>query len=385
MYKKKLKQLIKKTILYDFYAYRDINIYNTHYSKNALISYVNFPFRIKKPYYAHSSYAESKVIAEIFREHNYNIDVYNYLYRHKINYSKYDLIFGFGYPLENSFYQDFKGLRILFTTGAHCCFENHAEMKRLKTLNKRKGILLKPRRANRAIWSASSVLSDATVVIGGEWTASTHGKYYDGPIFKIPVSAYNPYPPKVLDRNWSTSKKNFLWFGSRGLVHKGLDLCLDVFSKTPNLELHICGVKETDFFNLYNEELYNTPNIFYHGFVDISTEKFKKIVENCGFVILPSCSEGCSSSVITAMFCGCIPIVTKETSVNVGNFGFLLENLEVNNIRDKVIEASLLPVSELKRRSKSAYKYVYDNHTIDSFRENFKNIIDYLLKGNTDV
>ena len=56
--------------------------------------------------------------------------------------------------------------------------------------------------------------------------------------------------------------KKFVFFGSLGAVHKGLDLLLEVFSRmTTDCKLYVCSgyEKEEDFCKLYHKELYETP------------------------------------------------------------------------------------------------------------------------------
>jgi glycosyltransferase involved in cell wall biosynthesis len=70
-------------------------------------------------------------------------------------------------------------------------------------------------------------------------------------------------------------------------------------------------------------------NIHPIGFVDIRGQLFRYIADRCSFAILPSCSEGISASVLTAMSAGVIPIVSQES-------GF--EEDEVHHLRDSTID-----------------------------------------------
>ena len=370
-----IKKIIKSSKLYEDMVYKKTNVFNTNFNKNILFSYIVSPFKNEKISHSHSNQLEAKVFAEILRDFVFNVDVYDLRYDSKINYNKYSLIIGFGQPFENSFYEKFSGKRIFYGTGAHVCHQNNAELKRLKKLKKRKGEMLFPRRLVSQTWSSSTMLSDALFVTGNEWTSSTYKKFYNGPVYNIPISAYNFFPFKNLNRNWSEANKNFLWIGSSGLVHKGLDLCIDTFKDLSDYNLHIFGPKEEDFFNLYDSELKN-KNIIYHGFVDISSFKFKKIVEKCGFVIFPSCSEGGAGSALTAMFTGLIPLVTKEASVNIKDFGFLINDISIKSLKQKIKEISSIEDKNLKIKSYKSFDYCKKNHTI----KNYKKIIRKYLK-----
>ena len=110
------------------------------------------------------------------------------------------------------------------------------------------------------------------------------------------------------------SPGKFLFFASGGQVHKGLDLLLEVFAAESDLELFVCSsfAAEHDFCDTYQKELYGCSRIHPVGFVDIRSEAFRDIIDQCSYVIMPSCSEGIAGSILTAMSAGLIPIVSRE-------------------------------------------------------------------------
>jgi hypothetical protein len=375
---KNIKKIIKTSKLYENIAYRKKNVFNTNFNKKVLLSYIVSPFKQKQVSHSHSNKLEAKSLAKILSDFNFDVDVYDFRYDSKIDYSEYSLIIGFGQPIENSFYTRFDGKRIFYGTGAHVCHQNNAELKRIKDLYYRKDKMLTPKRLVSQTWSSSTMLSDALFIIGNDWTSSTYRKFYDGPIYNIPVSAYEFFPFKKINRDWSKTKKNFLWIGSGGLVHKGLDLCIDTFKEMIDYNLHICGPKEEGFFDLYEDELEN-KNIIYHGFVDISSLKFKRLVEKCGFVIFPSCSEGTSGSVLTAMFTGLIPLVTKETGVNIKDFGFLIDDINIKSLKEKTKKISSIEENDLKTKSHKSFDYCKKNHTIKNYKKTIKKYLKELI------
>ena len=373
-----IKKIIKSSKLYEDIVYKKTNIFNTNFNKSVLLAYIVTPFRKDKISLDHTNKLEVKELAKILKDLKFNIDVFDFRYDSKINYNKYSLIIGFGKPIENSFYNEFHGKRIYYGTGAHVCHQNNAELKRLKNLFKRKGEMLSPKRLISQTWSNSTMLSDALFITGNKWTASTYKKFYDGPIYNIPISAYNFFDFKNINRNWTEARKNFLWIGGSGLVHKGLDICIDSFIELPNYNLHILGPEEEDFFNLYDSELKN-ENIFYHGFVDVSSLKFKKIVEKCGFVIFPSCSEGGGGSALTAMFTGLIPLVTKESSINIKDFGFLIDDIAIKSLRKKIEKISYIKKNKLEIKSEKSFDYCKENHTIKNYKKNVRSFLKELI------
>ncbi|MBC2716519.1 MAG: glycosyltransferase family 4 protein [Desulfobacteraceae bacterium] len=352
------------------------NIFHTDYKKNALISYLEEPFKNKNLPLTHSNFREVLYIVKLISEFGYNIDLINYLDQGGVNYEKYQLLFGFGFPLENSFKQKINiDKRIFYATGAHSTQRNAAEIYRILALKKRKGTLLYPQRIKKYPDNLSASFSNVIFCTGNNWTISTYRPFFDGSILSVPVSVYMFYPHQKLSRKWATAKKHFLWFGGKGLVHKGLDLCIEAFAKLPEYTLHICGPKEDDFFSVYRRELFSLPNIIFHGYVDISSLDFKCIVETCGYVIFPSCSEGGGGSVLTCMGTGLIPIVTVEASINVNDFGFIIENTEILNIINLVKYVAGLPESDIKIRSQKSYEYVLNHHDFNKFKNNIRNAL----------
>ena len=83
----------------------------------------------------------------MFNELAYQIDGVHYTSQRVLNYTKYDLIFGFGQHFENSF----KGVNytakgIYYATGAHAFFQNTAEAERVQFYNKKHDSQLFPKR-----------------------------------------------------------------------------------------------------------------------------------------------------------------------------------------------------------------------------------------------
>jgi glycosyltransferase involved in cell wall biosynthesis len=105
-----------------------------------------------------------------------------------------------------------------------------------------------------------------------------------------------------------------MFLGSRGQVHKGLDLLLEVFAARPLLTLYVCSPfrEESDFCRLYRRELWSTRNVRPIGFIDPTGRQFQEVASRCHYLVLPSCSEGQAGSVLTGMSGGLIPLVSRE-------------------------------------------------------------------------
>ena len=347
------------------------NIYKTNFDKNVLISYTVLPFLTKK--INHTNNQESKIIADVFKSLGFNVDIIHYTNQREIDYKKYNIIFGFGEPFENSFKQNTLK-RIYYATGAHVCFQNYAEIQRIEDVNHKYNSNILPKRLVPWNWTLSTSLSDSLIVIGNEWTKSTYTKYTTKEVFPINATALINENAKQIVRDIDKTKKSFLWFGSSGLVHKGLDLCLEYFSEHSDLVLHICGPMEDDFKEVFEKYLKN-KNIYCHGFVDVKSQKLIDIVSQCCFSILPTCSEGQATALLTTMGTGLIPIASKQSGVDVEKLGFLIDELNLNSIDNVIQKVITLENFEIEEYSIKLIDYIQENHTLRIFEDNLKVLI----------
>lgn len=352
------------------------NIYKTNFDKDVLISYTVLPFLTHKN--THTNASESRVIADIFKSLEFNVDIIHYNNPIEIDYKKYHLIFGFGEPFESSFKQKKNLQRIYYATGAHVCHQNYAEIRRIEEVNIKYHSNILPRRLVPWNWSLSTSLSDCLIVIGNKWTQSTYSRYTRKEVFPINATALINKNSLNIIREIDKTKKSFLWFGSSGLVHKGLDLCLEYFSKHPDLSLHICGPMENDFKEVFESYL-KKENIYYHGFTNVSSQKFIDIVSKCSFAILPTCSEGQATALLTAMGAGLIAITTKYSGIDIVKYGILINGLNLESLADSVEKAVKFEDEKLIVLSSEIQEYISKNHTLDEFYRNMKNIISNIL------
>ncbi|MEI8061187.1 MAG: glycosyltransferase [Candidatus Berkelbacteria bacterium] len=358
------------------------NVLGTNFEKSVLISYITPPFSNGRIKFTHSSSVEVREIGKIFSELGYNVDIIRYncdFEKVKFIKDKYDVVFG----IEPNFLKavtKFKPKKsIYYATGAYCKFQNEAETARLNQLKNRRGILLAP--ARKVAEHNSSDMADGVICFGNDWTKSTYLNH-NKKIEMIRISAFSHWNLKNISaRDFSSAKKHFLWFGSIGAVHKGLDLLLEIFPKHPNLTLHICGnvEKEKDFIRLYRREFIRTKNIIFHGWINPDSAKYKKIVETCAFTILPSCSESMNGAVPTGMYTGLIPLVSRECGLNVNQSGEIFSDNSIETIEKTIKKFSHLDSSELAKLSKSAFLFARDNNAIESFKADFDAAISQLL------
>jgi glycosyltransferase involved in cell wall biosynthesis len=172
-----------------------------------------------------------------------------------------------------------------------------------------------------------------------------------------------------------------MWFASRGMVHKGLDLVLEAFAELPEYQLTVIGPveDEPEFVNLYRRELYHTPNIRCAGWLDKGNKQFKEVLDQSVGHIFTSCSESGATGVFETMVGGVIPIVTYESSVDVEDYGIFLKDSSIEEIKEGVKMVAAMPASELKRRARKAWERVHAGNTRVKFAEAYRALIEMLL------
>jgi glycosyltransferase involved in cell wall biosynthesis len=254
-------------------------------------------------------------------------------------------------------------------------------MSRLLALQHRRGITLPALRFDPPTPAIEH--ADCAVVLGNEFTIGTYS-YANKPIYRLPISAPFVYPwPQRKD--FEASRRNFLWFGSHGFVHKGLDLVLEAFAEMPEYHLTVCGPieldVEKDFKNAFNKELYQTSNICTVGWVDVGSPEFVQIVDQCAALIYPSCSEGQCGGVIVCMHAGLIPILSYESGVDVEGFGFLLQDCSVEGIKNSIRMVASLSAEALRKKARQAWEFARANHTREKFAEEYRKVVGAIISA----
>lgn len=220
--------------------------------------------------------------------------------------------------------------------------------------------------------------TDCIITIGNDFS---YGSYLNlgKDVYKIYLGTYESLKFDAQSVKEKDPKK-FLYFGGNGNITKGLDLTLEVFEKNPELELYV-GAPETEKdFNAFSKPIFEKcRNIHNLGFVDVSSKLFYDITSVCGYVILPSSSEGCATSVTTCMRRGLIPVVTNEAGIEIGDFGILVKEGSIESVQDAVYKASSIPREEFERRILETHEDS-KKYTNNNFKTTIKAVIEEILK-----
>lgn len=349
---------------------------------HALLAYIVEPFLLEDealPSTAHTHHTESLVIAEAFLSQGYNVDVIDYRNGTFQPSRSYRFFVGARTRFaELAARLNDDCIKIVHLDTAHFLFNNASAYRRLLALQQRRGVTTTSLRVIEHNFAVEH--ADYLTMLGNGFTQSTYS-YAGKPIFRLPVPTPHVYPPQY-DRDYAAAGKRFLWLGSGGFVHKGLDLVLEVFSGLPELHLTVCGPiddpGEREFVQAYHHELYETPNIETVGWVDVGSQQFADITASCCALIYPSCSEGQAGSVVTCLQASLIPVVSYESGVDVEGFGTILRQCSHQEIREAVTYLSGVPARELSQMAHQAHDYARAHHTRDNYLSEFRKIIDTL-------
>ncbi len=298
---------------------------------------------------------------------------------------KYDLFVGIGAGDSGRYYKNIakklsRAVRVLYALGPEPSLSNKITKTRHDYFMKRHpDTEIIVRRLIKEVDIDESVkYTEAIITNCNDWGIAGYKKF-NKDIYRVwlssdPSLSFSLPVIKYKDQN------KFLYFGGNGNITKGLDLAIEAFSRMPELELYIGAPRtEEDFNAIMDPILIKSPNIHFIGFMDIKSLLFNKIAQTCAYVILPSSSEGCATSVTNCMRKGMIPIVTVESGVDVGDFGFIIEDISIDKIRERIRGISSLNRVDFRRRCEMAYaeseKYTQINFT-RTFRKALLKIIN---------
>ena len=349
-----------------------------------LLAYILDPFisdnsdRISN---THTHYWESYQIAKTFLELGFTVDAIDYRNSHFVPKKKYDYFIS----ARTNFQILAKRLssdciKIVHLDTSHWLFNNTAAYQRALELQKRRGVTLYQKSIRIVEPNFAIEQSDFAGMLGNQFTLSTYA-YANKPIFPISISNTATYPLPN-DKDFERSRFNYIWFGSGGFVHKGLDIVLEAFLEIPECNLFICGPinDDLDFNEAYYKELYETDNIHTIGWVDVESNEFKDIIKKCIGIVYPSCAEGQSGSVVQCLHAGLIPIISYESGVDVDDFGIILKKNTVEEIKHSIRRITKTPIEKLKQKSRMAWEYARKHHTRDHFATVYRDFIKKIIK-----
>lgn len=357
------------------------NIFHTKHDKRALVSFITYPYKIITPSPRHTQIYECISICEILNKLAYMVDIIDYNNHDDLPTAlDYQLVIGFGEPIEKILRKIVKKnfLLIAYRNGSDNVFSDKVSLDRMHNFYLKTGYILSNSViVNPEAWRMQIKFADSIIVLGNEVTLQTFESHYTGKINTLDLFYNDVHCIDLKQKNFAEAGKNFLWFGSRGAVHKGLDLLLEFFSTQPTLHLYIAGlsITESDFCEYYKDIL-SLPNIHNLGFVMLDTEAFKTIMYTCAAVVCPSVSEGQNGAVLNVLAAGgLIPIVTPNVGINLGEMAVWIEGYTVEDIAVAINKFLKKTDEECLQQATTLLKVIREKHSLENFKINLKNLI----------
>jgi glycosyltransferase involved in cell wall biosynthesis len=353
-------------------------------SKYALLIYIPWALKAWKDntynesnFNSHSMFWESIEMVKILSTLGYNVDVADCTGPlPKVEWKKYHLVIDERNNIKDA--PSVAGqLRVHYATGCQWLFHNTAEYIRLLDFKTRTGISTDPARQTKPLYSEE--IADCTTFFGGDFQKNL----FTHPDKTFPLNLSSAFIPLFKTKEINKSRENFIWLGSRGFIHKGLDIVLEVFKQTPDFNLHICTNLEVEpeFHNWYKNE-FQCSNIFYHGWKDVNDLSFQQLAENCIATVYCSAAEGGAGAVIQAMQFGCIPVVNDSTALRAQHLGFLLQGQTPVQLKSSIQEVleniADMTEQELCERTAAVRAYANKNHSRDAYSKSFSQLIDHV-------
>ena len=120
------------------------------------------------------------------------------------------------------------------------------------------------------------------------------------------------------------------------------------------------------------------PNIKNVGYVVIKSEYFAQLASECCFVVLPSCSEGVATAVITGMNHGLIPLITKETNIE-SPTGEIFKDYRVETVEEAIVRWSNKESNLLSEDSARTLQFARDTYSLVNYSNRISTILDEII------
>ena len=364
------------------------DVFGTGHEHKVLLCYLPEAFKGKLPKH-HSNFTECYTAAEAFHRLGYSVDCAS---RGKtdIDFSRYDVIFGINCPAyAASFTADCnrKPTRIFYSVGAHTFYNFRITAERNKEFFKRHNCWLLPSYhyiPGNGMNYYMSQLSDAVISLGDSFLTQQMAAEGDNTdkVKQLPAFYFNVCPPDE-KKDFSKCRNNILWFGSSGMMHKGLDIAIDFALEHPQYTLHICGGsrQEKEFWKLYMPKIKAADNIVMHGFVDIESKEFADVLAQCGLLLNPSLSESGAVSVLNVLGNGALlPVYSKGTGLDIDNVGIEVEDVTYANFNKALLDIATLPAEAIREKAWAAHRLVKEKYTLENYRETMYRHIKEIIK-----
>lgn len=365
-----LKSLVSSPVFLTNYFRRD-------YTKKVLLVYITFPFTTENQY-SHQNYVTVKYIAKIFDSLKFQVDIIDCSNnRSQIDYSIYDVIFGFGAPFENSFNFDIKAKRVMLVTGVHNELQNKMCLLALNDFKKITNIWSPQNSHVIPCNYFSHYKSDEIIILANGYVKQDFEERLGRSIHSLNNNILGIW--SELEEKKNINKDNLLFIFGNKLIKKGIHIVIEYIKLNSSLNYKLV-VSESDLdMQEYLATISKLPNVEIHTSLPMNSDKFIDLIEECAFIVSPSYADGMPGAVIEPMSRGLIPIVTKYCGFPEDSKIFInIEGLSIHDLADAIDKARSLSDEELINMSKRVRAYALNNYNVNTCEQQFMRIINEL-------
>lgn len=350
-------------------------------SRKALLVYVVDPFTEEfSPELArsHANYQKSPAIVEILSEFGFSVDVTDWQNIHAPQADNYGLVIGQGRAFAQSCKHCQQEIpRIYLGWGLPAQVTQKAVRLRSQEISKKRRVnLFQDHPSEQGLKFATDIF-----YLGNSYTQKAYQSMSIGEVFQL----YNPVvqgvKPTLDQKDFSNCRRHFMWMAAYGTARRCLDILLEVFSENPQFDLWICGGLEHEkvFFKAYKKEILSLQNIHYMGWLDVTSSEYDQVTAICGYMLYPSISDGMPGSVVNSMFAGVVPIVTKESGMDLRGLGIEISTLSHSAVLQIIRDAASIAPEKLAQESYAVHQFAASNHSQEAFNTSFRKALEKVL------
>lgn len=328
----------------------------------------------------HPSIAQHTVMLQQLLALGYIVDVYNCSGDKPYNFPRqatYDAIIGFGPFYMRLCQLSPSAMKILYITENAPWVVREKFAQRMKYHKKLFGHEDFTIRRNDFYTDQMFDISDAGIAMTGSHNIVRMQERLAG-IVRIDANALPNPSFDIGKKDFDAARNRFVWFGSRGLIHKGLDILIEAFRELPHYQLTIYGAPASE---LRGWKL--PPNVINRGKIEVMSRQYiDDVVMSHAFTLSLSCSEGMQTGIATCMMSGLIPLVTPETGYDDCPHALHFNGWSCEEVVRRINECASISFTQLRNRSEQVRTYAMEHYTDKAFGHNFNKTVKLLLQDN---
>ena len=113
--------------------------------------------------------------------------------------------------------------------------------------------------------------------------------------------------------------------------------------------------------------------------VPVNGEQFYELARSCANVIHPSCSDGQAGSVVQCMAAGLVPLVSRETGIDVDGFGLQFADDGLEEIERVILDVAGRPTAWHETQSALSRRAAEEQFSLDAFTARWREILTEIL------